>query len=196
MGLTDILELSGAVLASLGGAGLIIAGFSSQLGKLWADRLMRDEQAAHEQALAELRNRLEHQTKERIAAWETDLSIFKDKHMRGFHDKLATYRLVIDLVAEILGDFDQALLMNQPIPVERRSVLNRQRLKVYGNLALLAPQAVMDTQDDLMDHLLLIANGNMPYEWVKVRELAIALLNEVRKDVGIDISPIEYRGQR
>lgn len=195
MSWTEIGQLSAAILASLGGAGAIVIGFSSYLGKLWADRLMRSEKAAHETALMKLRNELEHDTRSKITALETDLSIFKDKHLRGFHDKLATYRLVIDLVAEILGDFEEAVLKNQPLSIDRRVLLNRLRLKAYGNQALLAPQAVMDAQDTLMDYLLLIAGGKVPYEWTKVRNLAVAWLNEVRKDVGIDVSPIEYRGE-
>lgn len=194
MSASELWEVASAVLASIGSAGIIILGLSSYLGKIWADRLMTRERAAHERDLAELRNRLDHQTQEKIAAWETDLSIFKDKHLRGFHDKLAVYRLVIDLVSEMLGDYDEARLTGQPFPMERRVELNRLRLKVYGNLALLAPQSVMDAQDSLMGYLLLIAAGKETYDWARVRELALNLLNEVRKDVGIDTSPIEYHG--
>ncbi len=50
-------------------------------------------------------------------------------------------------------------------------------MRVYGYLAMLAPQSVMDAQDKLMDHLLKIANGSEGYEWQWVRELAINLLN-------------------
>ena len=72
---------------------------------------------------------------------------------------------------------------------------NEQRMRVYGYLAMLAPQSVMDTQDRLMDHLIKISNGSEAYDWNKVRELAINLLNEIRKDVGVDKNPIEYRGE-
>ena len=59
---------------------------------------------------------------------------------------------------------------------------------------MLAPQSVMDAADALFDHLLQVSLSQLPYEWPKVRELALALLNEVRKDIGFDSSPIEYRG--
>ena len=68
-------ELAAAILASLGGAAVVIGYFSDQLGKVWADRLMAKERAAHDRDLAELRNRLEAQTKEGLAALETELSI-------------------------------------------------------------------------------------------------------------------------
>lgn len=182
------------ILASVGSAGAIVYGLSSWLGKVWANRLMVKEQAAHERDLTELRNRLESQTERALAAMETDLSIFKDKHLRGFHDKLATYRTVIDLVSEILGDFDRWEEIKQQLPAERKDTLNRARIKAYGYMALLASQPVMDAFDRLFDHLLRISNGNAPYVWAEIRELSLGLLNEVRKDVGIDSSPIEYRG--
>ncbi|EMX0314406.1 hypothetical protein AAFZ98_004561 [Vibrio parahaemolyticus] len=60
---------------------------------------------------------------------------------------------------------------------------------------MLAPQSVMDAQDKLIDLLLLVAHGNANYEWEVVRELALKLINEVRKDIGIDKSAIAYNGE-
>ena len=164
MTLAGLGELAAAILASLGGAAVVIGYFSDQLGKVWADRLMAKERAAHDRDLAELRNRLEAQTKEGLAALETELSIFKDKHLRGFHDKLAIYRSVIDLIAEVLGDFDRWHASKQSLPAERFDAINRERLKAYGYIGLLAPQSVMNAIDELFDHLLLIAHSNATYE--------------------------------
>lgn len=194
MTLAGLGELAAAILASLGGAAVVIGFFSDRIGKVWAERLMTRERAAHDRELAELRNRLEAQTKEGLAALETELSIFKDKHLRGFHDKLATYRRVIDLIAEVLGDYDRWQASGKPLPAERYDAINRERLKAYGYMGLLAPQSVMDAIDGLFDHLLLIAYGNATYEWAKVREMALTLLNEARKDIGIDGSQICYNG--
>ena len=60
---------------------------------------------------------------------------------------------------------------------------------------MLAPQEVMDAQDELMDHLLEISHGSIEYKWEKVRELGVNFLNEIRVDIGIDKNPIEYRGR-
>lgn len=154
MTLTELAELAAAVLVSLGGAGAVVFGFSSHLGKVWAERLMTRERATYDRELAELRNRLESQTKEQLAALESELSIFKDKHLRGFHDKLATYRRVIDLIAEVLGDFDRWRETKRPLPAERFDAINRERLRAYGYMGLLAPQSVMDAIDGLFDHTL------------------------------------------
>lgn len=62
MALKDILELSGVILASLGGGAAIVFGFSSWLGKVWANRLMTKEKAEYAQELESLRSRLTQDT--------------------------------------------------------------------------------------------------------------------------------------
>jgi hypothetical protein len=58
----ELLELSGVILGSLGGGAAIIFGFSSWLGKVWANRLMTKEKAEYAQELESLRNRLTQDT--------------------------------------------------------------------------------------------------------------------------------------
>jgi hypothetical protein len=54
MDISTIFELSAAILASVGGAGIIVVGFSSWLGKVWATRLMDSERHEHQKKLAEI----------------------------------------------------------------------------------------------------------------------------------------------
>lgn len=54
MTLSDIFELSAAVLASVGGAGFIIFGLSSWLGKVWVNRLMDSERHENQKRLTEI----------------------------------------------------------------------------------------------------------------------------------------------
>lgn len=49
--------------------------------------------------------------------------------------------------------------------------------------------------DNLFDYLLLVVNRKEHYHWPKVRELSLALLNEIRKDIGVDPTPISYFGK-
>lgn len=51
MHLTDIFELTAAVLASIGGAGFVVVGFSSWLGKFWANHLMESERHENQRKL-------------------------------------------------------------------------------------------------------------------------------------------------
>lgn len=197
MDLSNVWQVALAVITSLGGGAAIVFLLSDWLGKVWANRIMAKETAAHNSALEKLRNDLQKESARELEHIRHDLDIFKQKHLQGFSDKVATYRLVIENIAHILADLD--IHIHGGLPPEEQAVrydrFNRDRIKNYGYLALLAPQNVMDTNDALYDHLILVCQGKKSYEWVEVRKLAIKFLNEVRKDIGIDDSPIEYRGK-
>jgi hypothetical protein len=194
----DILKISAAILTSIGSASVIILLLSGWLGKVWANRIMESDRARHSQELEHLRVSLQTEHEQLMSKIQTDLEIYREKFLKAHHDKLATYRLGTDIVASILADLDRhrAGLMDPkegPLIVER---FNRDRLRLYGYLAMLAPQSVMDAQDALIDYLFAVVYGEKPYDWVQVRERAIALANEIRKDLGVDSIPIEYRGDR
>jgi hypothetical protein len=190
------MEIAQAVLLAVGGGGLIVLALSSWLGKVWATRLMDRERREHDREMASLSAELRRQVDTQLANSRNELDIFKEKHLKAHADKLSIYRAAIDLIAEILGDLDFAYMNGLPLPdaAEQRDKMNRGRMRVWGYMAMLAPQHVMDSLDALFDHLLLVIDGHEQYEWVKVRELSLKLLNEVRKDIGIDSSSIEYRG--
>jgi hypothetical protein len=54
----DTLRIAATILASLGGAGVVVIGFSSWLGKIWAERLMNADRAKYSRELEELKARL------------------------------------------------------------------------------------------------------------------------------------------
>lgn len=71
MGLKELLELSGVILASLGGGSAIVFGFSSWLGKVWANRIMVQEKAKFERELREISTK-----------WERELETHKERLKR------------------------------------------------------------------------------------------------------------------
>lgn len=198
MSLVDILYVGLAIVASLGGGSLLVLALSSWLGKVWAQRLMERDRATHQRDLEQLRADLTKRNEEEVSRLKAGLDIFKEKHLRGHADKLATYRTVIDLTADLLSDIDNAIatgiLTNDPRA--RIHQFNRDRLKAYGYLAMLAPQSVMDANDSMVGYLFEVLEGSTPYEWPQVRTRALRLVNEIRKDIGVDASEIEYRGNR
>jgi hypothetical protein len=109
---------------------------------------------------------------------------------------VATYKLVVDIVSKILADLDKFYTghLEQKESIETYHAFNEQRMRVYGYLAMVAPQTVVDAQDKLIDHILCILNGQIPYNWDEVRCHSIVLINEVRKDIAIDKDPISYNG--
>ncbi len=195
MDIEIISQVSFYILSTLGGMGALILSLSGWLGKIWASRLMEKDRAKHAEALERLRITLARDNDHEIEKIKSDLSIFKEHHLRGLNDKLLTYRLVIDLIAEVLADFDLAMETGQKISAERFDHMNRQRLKAYGYLGMMASQTLMDTQDQMMDYLLQVAHGNKKYDWPHVRKLAHNLLNEMRKDLKFDEVPITYNGE-
>jgi len=56
MEFVDIMAIAGAILASIGGASLIIGVLSSWLGKVWASRIMQKEIADHNKELEKLKS--------------------------------------------------------------------------------------------------------------------------------------------
>lgn len=177
-----VFKLVTASTASVGIGGGVVFALSSWLGKVWARRIIAVETHNLESALEKTKR---------------ELDVIKETTLRFQNDKIITYRAIVDVVARILSSFDSHQMgrLQEHEAGSRFDEFNEQRIRVYGYLAMLAPQSVMDAQDQLMDYLLKIANGADGYEWEKVRELALNLLNEVRKDVGIDKSQIEYRGE-
>ena len=171
-----------ASIASIGVGGAIIFALSSWLGKVWAGKILEKEK---------------HDLSGELEKTKRELDIIKETTLRFQNDKLLTYRAVIDVVSKILAAFDahQFGRLSSEEAAHRFDDFNEQRLRIYGYLAMLAPQSVMDAQDNLMDHLIKISMGSADYEWEKVRELAIAMLNEVRMDIGIDKEGIVYNGE-
>jgi hypothetical protein len=195
----DTIKIATAILFSLGGGGVIVLALSNWLGKVWAERVMVQERAKFERELTELRLKLERDNQENISKLRTELEIYRDTFLKAHSDKLGTYGFVCGVVSEFLADMNMVHLGQKP----EGNVLdrfNRGRLKAHGYLAMLAPQAVMDTYDALIDHIFFILEKsppNKPYEdWKEIRRLTYALINAIRKDIGIDKSEVEYRGKR
>ncbi len=198
MTLTDAFALVGAALVSIGSGGGIVLLLSGWLGKVWANRIMEADRARHTQELEKLRSELRHTSERELTAMRTELDIFREKHLKGHSDKLQIYQLATNIVADFLSDFERIYATSQVPPDigDRLDAFNRNRMRVYGYLAMLAPQPVIDAFDSLIDHLLAVRNAEKSYVFAEIRPLIIGVLNEIRKDIGIDVSPIEYRGKR
>ncbi|WP_207062515.1 hypothetical protein [Motiliproteus sp. SC1-56] len=178
----DVFKFITAAIASVGVAGAVIFALSSWLGKVWASRILDREKNC-------LNKELE--------ATKRELDVYKEKFLRNHNDKIVVYRAVIDIVSKLLASFDsfQSGRLKQSDAAKAFDLFNEQRMQAYGYLAMLAPQQAMDAHDRLIDHLIMISNGSAPYEWEKVRDLAVTFINEVRIDVGIDKDPIIYNGE-
>lgn len=194
--MAEILQIAATIIVSIGAAGGIIAGMASWLGRVWANRLMEADRARHARELETLRATLKAENDKYIKQMQNELDIFREKYLKSHHDKLATYRMATDIIASILTDIER-FGEGRAEPEEAPKIKDRftnDRIRLYGYLGMLAPQSVMDAQDALVDYVLLMIHGRAEYEWEKIRELGLQFMNEVRKDIGLDKTPIEYRG--
>lgn len=57
--MTKAIEIATAIIVSIGGAGAIILGLSSWLGKVWANRILEREKAEHSKEIENYKSRLE-----------------------------------------------------------------------------------------------------------------------------------------
>ncbi|MUJ30184.1 hypothetical protein GNP73_19700 [Aliivibrio fischeri] len=179
----SVFKIIVASITSVGSAGLIFFGLSSWLGKVWANRILETEKGLQAKSLESMKY---------------ELNILQEKLLNSHNDKVAIYRMGIDTVADLLASFDFNYDGNNLSAEDTKIALkafNQQRLKLYGYLAMLAPQEVMDAQDNLVDKLFIIAHGNAPYDWKAIRVLVLELINAMRNDVGIDTNSISYNGK-
>lgn len=197
MKLDEIISIVLTALLSLGGGGLIVLGLSNWLGKVWATRLMQKESQKHAEDLENLRSKLSLNNEQEIASVKHDLEITKEKYLTDHTDKIAVYRSAIDLIAVIVAKIEMFLLQKRgPLTSDELQEFEVQRLRVYAYLAMHAPQPVMDANDALTDLILSILHDGKTTTWQHFRGLAINLLNGIRKDIGVNPNPIEYRGGR
>lgn len=181
MSFSDALKIFGAGVFSVGSAFFIIFCLSSWLGKVWAQRILKNE---------------EHQLDLEIIKVKNELSIIKEQSLKFHNEKIVAYKEIADMVARLLAKLDSAMQGRLKPDEMAKSFdeFNEQRIRVYGYLGMFAPQSVMDAQDELVDYLLLVLHNNEKYEWELVRKKALKLVNAVRMDIGIEDEEIRYNG--
>ena len=190
-------EISAAILGSLGGAGVIIIGVSSWLGKVWATQLMDSQRHNHEKDLEELRASLKDKNDEQLTVISNDYEIFKQTHLREHDDKLAIYRAALDTIVPILAKIELLVVGERgELSIEEKETFENGRLRIYGYLAMLAPQHVMDANDAFTDLLLALIYDGAETDWVTVRNHALRLTNAMRADIGLNKEPVAYNGSR
>ena len=194
--MNEALQIVGVVATALGGVGVIVLGLSSWLGTLWSKRLMAKFQAEQAIKLAERSDELQRETQRTLSELKTVLDIAKDTHLQFFNDRLDAYRQIIDLVSEVLDSFDKAQLNSSQDLQAAVLNLNRERIRIFAYTALIAPQPVLDAFAKLEDYLLDVSEQLIPYHWETVRAHSVALLNAMRKDLGLGVDAIAYTGRR
>jgi hypothetical protein len=122
--------------------------------------------------------------------------VANQKNMRGFQDKLAIYRMIIDLIAEFLNDIAIYIENGTPISQEKIYHFNNLRMRTFGYLCIYADQEAIDAHEALIEYIYEVLEGSVEGEWAEVRNRAVRLLNSFRLDYDANLIPAEYNGNR
>lgn len=152
------------------------------------------ERAKYSLTLEELKAQLVKSNEEELSKLKSNIDIQRHTTLQEYQDKLSIYRMVGEIVAEVLANLSN-VSTGQPLPEIQHDAFYRSYLKAYGYMAMLAPQPVMDSFDRLADCLLELVSGEATYDWERIRELVLDVLNQIRIDIGIDKSSIKYEGR-
>jgi len=180
----------------LGGAAAIVTALSAWIGKLWSDRILQRENSDHQQRLKALEAELRHEVDAQLARLQVELATLKEKTLKAHADKLTCYRFAIDGAAKLLADIS-ALAGGLPgaRPFEQAfAEFDATRIRAYGHMAMVAPQAVMDAYDEMVEYFIRVRSGAEEQDWFKARNLALSWINAARMDIGVDPTSISYRG--
>lgn len=193
----DFLSYAITTLVTSGIATLIIFLLSSYIGKIWATRLMEKDKLEHALELEKLSSELKRKSDEQLASVTHELEILKSAHIQEHTDKLTIYRTAIEMVSTLLAKLELIVLGKRPaLNPSELELFENERLRIYGYLGMLAPQEVMDANDNLMDLLLSVMHDKRQTDWLTVRGRALDLINAMRRDIGLDKTSIQYNGNR
>lgn len=123
MELNDLLKLSATILASIGGAGVIILALSSWLGKVWANRLMESQKHENQVKLTKLSEEIK-------AANSTDLEKLRLKLELFSHSK----KLGVDHEYEQKKKIKEVISKYKVVLIESAESLNHRIWNLNTNL--------------------------------------------------------------
>jgi hypothetical protein len=75
---SEVFEIAGAILVSVGGATAILFGFSSWLGKVWATRILDRERSKYSEQLEAIKHRLELQLHSGKQVFDAEFAIYRE----------------------------------------------------------------------------------------------------------------------
>lgn len=191
MNTEDLFKIVFYILASIATSTTLLFFLIKWGAKLLADRIIEKRKADLKKEVEEFRINLEAKNDATLEKLKSDLDYFKITNLTALNEKIKIYRLATDIFADLIASMDYDL-----ITAEKRMIFNRDRLKLYGYMGMIAPQKVMDACDKLTDYMFDVFEQKEKYNWKELRELALELLNEIRKDININTSNIVYNGPR
>lgn len=88
--MSEVFEVAGAILVSVGGATAILFGFSSWLGKVWATRILDRERSKYSEQLEEIKHRLELQRHSGEKVFDAEFAVYRELWAAASHLRAVT----------------------------------------------------------------------------------------------------------
>ena len=200
MGISEVVQIAGVVVVSLGGGGGIVLGLSNWLGKVWADSLMQKERARHEQELEEFKTKSLLLLEREKALYQQQLEDFKAQLSRDTDRTALTLREKLSLYKEAIPPLVDFVTRYQTKPANLSPALmttfETQRLATSALLGMFAPLPVFEAYNELIDYIFNCLEEKQSFQFPEFRDLAFMLMAEIRKDAGILGEELAYRGSR
>jgi len=191
MDIVDLLKISGLILGTISVSSSLLFFLIKWSAKLLADRIVENQKAELKKEVEEFRINLESKNETALEKLKSELDLIKNANITALNEKVKIYRLATDIFSDLIANIDDDI-----ITIENKHLFNRERLKLYGYMGMIAPQPVMDACDNLTDYMFDIFEKENEYNWKILRKFALDLLNEIRKDININVSEIIYNGPR
>lgn len=149
---TQIFEIAGAIILSVGGAGAVLLGLSSYVGKIWAQRILAQDRQKYETELEALKSRFEASNRELQGEIDKTIHI----HRLHFETEFGALRSVWEKMAKMRRMMSSLRPMFSAGPVlseEEESAQMQQRFSVFTDAFSDAINCVDDHRPFLTEEL-------------------------------------------
>ena len=216
-----LIEIAGTILASLGGASLIIWAFARFLGKAWIHRIMSETNAKYEASLEELKAKqrmalesFTHDSKLLLEKSQSYTDITNPFYRTFFEKRIETYQTLLQIknryIKQIEEDFDVEMHglwgeIYHSTYQSLREVCIENQLYISNDLDQLFEElrkgaSVFIKEADMVESMYTEPRNAPPWEDEKLvrvyEKLAIETqgkMNEVLQQIAVDVSKIRSR---
>lgn len=214
------IEVVGALLASLGGASVIIAAFAHFLGKVWTDRIGKSTSAKFDAELEVIKssNTLALEEFKAMSSLvlkekENYAGISLEFYQSFFQERVRVYLQLLDIKNEYISDMEEEFLTEiheawgdiyhstyksiRKLLIEKQLYISNDLDELFGRFRKSASQYIRDA-----DMVEAFSNGEdePPWENEKLKNIYTNFARETSKDmnaimeqVGIDVSKLRSR---
>lgn len=152
MNWNDVFKLSGAIITSIGGAGLIIVALSSWLGNVWAKRILEKDKLKYQLELENVKNQLQSEAQKQQLVF----SLYFEGQFKIYNDLWLSLSELKEKVDILWDDASKKNLISfmKSLQKSKRQIMNS---------ALLIEK---NHYEDILEHLITLENYELGKEGV------------------------------